>query len=373
MTTNFKADFIQACSELSKSEMLEIASRSALRVFPAILAGVSTGNHPQILLAALRTLVTVTTTNDGDENDNGQKISNCLRDCAQAASYFGANTAARLSMLSCIDSLELLQLPDANREKQIEGTCFAVDHAARSAARLSNAPTRHQELRSILRGEALSDMERVMASGGSSLKTVHLWCESPFPPELKSCWRKFSGSSYSHDGTWGFWRSWYLGHLDGHPFARNILTRIVQVDDVSWRKGPDEIALQIRELEARIQLTNELHTWDETSAEFNLAKPGHNLPPETLDDLSKFEDLTQDVEQELNEERARIGLLNAILVNLKKVQRELGDLLEESGKQLAVDGLKAGATAGLVVVVSQAGKIIEALESWLQALSGLPI
>lgn len=70
------------------------------------------------------------------------------------------------------------------------------------------------------------------------------------PPQTLSADTSAFLSALSKDEAWSFWHRWYQGILAGEPLDPKIRRAVALIKDDVWARGPESVAVQIREIEA---------------------------------------------------------------------------------------------------------------------------
>jgi len=82
---------------------------------------------------------------------------------------------------------------------------------------------------------------------------LRLWPAEPMPEGLDAPLARLTAFWEAEPATWGFWRDWYQGMLDGRPMDWALQTRIALIPDEDWQKGPAHVAGIIRTLRVNRQ------------------------------------------------------------------------------------------------------------------------
>jgi len=121
------------------------------------------------------------------------------------------------------------------------------DHSGMVADGRSHSSFDHsQEFRSA----ATADAGEIDIAGPAAVFDRPLWHRNPMPPGVHKGFDLLGRLLAADTETWGFWREWYQGMLDGQPMDWELQKRVALIPDADWEKGPEHIARKIEEIES---------------------------------------------------------------------------------------------------------------------------
>lgn len=231
------------------------AARCALRALPSIGLAVDEPGHlgevgsldamgplssvapySQKLFPCLRALISSATT----AAFSVPNLSQCADSIFHSAD--AKNPAAFAAQTSADSAIYAVAAPSADEAVNHAAQCFEF-----SADAASFASGDRQQVSSA------TSLDANLLENGSPTSTflLPIWYGDPIPEGLASGWSKLRTFWNSDPETWGFWREWYQGMLDGQPMDWELQKRVALIPDEDWRKGPEHVAALIEAIRAR--------------------------------------------------------------------------------------------------------------------------
>lgn len=231
---------------------------------------------------------------------------------------------------------------------------------------------------------ASGDIKRFGADTPDAVFRQSLWHGLPMPKGVQKAFSKLLAFWDADPETWGFWREWYQGMLDGQPMGWELQKRVALIPDEDWEKGPEHIARLIEEIRARFELEKRIA---ELEGELAVASRdrlgiGGNNPPEPIQEaptIAKELVLIWEPLQELKQETdaddpdpSTIARLVGLL--LTALKRGLGWCASKA--DLVVDttikwGIPAAGGGYLALNPDKLERVIQAAQAWQTALQNV--
>ncbi|ARE41870.1 hypothetical protein RGUI_3729 [Rhodovulum sp. P5] len=259
----------------------------------------------------------------------------------------------------------------------------AAAHSAAAAAH-SAADSAAFSAHSAAFSAASEDATSLDPAGLQALFVTPLWPVAPMPEGLSEGFAKLRAFWDADPDTWGFWRDWYQGMLDGQPMDWALQEKIALIPKEDWEKGAAHVAGVIAEIRARFDLEKRIA---ELESELALASQdrlgiGGNHPPEPIEEAPAIaKELVivwgpiQELKEELQAEDpdpSRIAQIVGLL--LSALRKGLGWCAAKA--DLAVDttikwGIPAAGGGYLALNPDKLEQVIHAAQTWQTALQNI--
>lgn len=214
-----------------------------------------------------------------------------------------------------------------------------------------------------------------------ALFATDLWPAGQVPDGLQKAFDRLTAFWDAERATWGFWRDWYQGMLNGQPMDWALQEKVALIPEEDWQQGAAHIAGVIADIRARFELEKritELEAELATASRSRLGIGGNN-PPEPIEQAPAIaKELVivwaplQELKEQLQAEESdpsRIERIVGLLVSALKTG--LGWCAAKGN--LVVDttikwGIPAAGGGYLALNPDKIQKVIDAAESWRAAL-----
>ena len=358
--------------DLPKEQVVLIAARAAVRVFPVVTRRAEGIQLREAL--ALLTARAILTSGVGVKLPTPE-----VRQAADAVAAFVANAAhapfaARASSSASSSAARAAaavaapassSAPDAVADAA-DAAFFAADGAAADAA-------------DAVRAAAFKDVSFVV----DTLLPTPIWHDPGEPDWLADALTE-RDDLLNAGPEWAFWRKWYQGFLNGTHLDWELQRRVALIEENIWEAGPKAVAAEIARIEAAYEVERRAADVEE-SASTALSERrgiGDNNPPSTIDDALITSDSTTIIwaaAQDLREEaladapkKSRVvKALSAIVGGLKACGLYVATKVDLALDTVIVETIKAARVIGtgwLALNTETVQNLVQAVVNWLQFL-----
>ncbi|WP_366663130.1 hypothetical protein [Leisingera sp. JC11] len=162
------------------------------------------------------------------------------------ATSTSANGRARNSELCLADGFDALTASEHYTGAALDGPNYpAKDTAEQLCSQITNKIER--ELDRLRESSQLTEVlanEPLWPSQFNAMELGHNYAFS-------EAFDTFDLKAASTPETWGFWRNWYQGFIDGKPLNWNLQRRVAtEISDATWDAGPEAVAAEIERIRA---------------------------------------------------------------------------------------------------------------------------
>lgn len=361
----------KALRGLTEKEALAQGARGALRALPFALDE-SADHCDMYLLAAFRGAIVHATAFVGPSSD--------ARGAGRAAALWmvelgdigaGTKPAARQAMAAANGAARAGSFYEGRVDPQ-KGVADAATDAIRACCNVWPAA------------------EQVFVNDASAIDTMDcaeaLFQQPLFPATLQNLTTtdraKLDGYLAADPETWGFWRAWYAGYVDGDPLDWDVQSQIALLPETVWLQGPAGVAHHIDIILARSVTAAAV---DEAKHELRSASDtrygiGGNFPPEAIemsspsitDELLAAWSPLREITAQLEAKDPDPTVIQTVLVHLKDFL-DAGFRWVANKADLAVDttikwGIPAVGGGYLALNPNKIEAVIVAAEKWLLLL-----
>ncbi|WP_170572759.1 hypothetical protein [Ruegeria atlantica] len=362
-----------------------IAVRAVLRSIPAAMSVASHNSGrgvtgTRLLLSCMRTALTasvISQSSSADVKKLRTAAKTAANDCSEAAEEYSAPyPEARASARTALSASSALTTSlSYSRNAGFQ----AANTAMTAAGKLADDETTANDTRLAFYAEYTNDA----ATPVSSAFQTPLWRPENYPAHLSDQWERFEAEA-GQDSSWLFWVDWYRGLLNGQPLDWELQRRVALIRESAWQAGPDTVAAEIKQIQARWKVETALAELKNSFREQHFVRHGigENNPNESIEDERSSGSITliweaaEELSEELEKENPKRERVERIFEQLKAAYSAFTDwtVTKWIGRKadLAVD-------TAIETAIKQGGlwvggyyaldKLIKAVEEWLPFLS----
>ncbi len=262
---------------------IAIASRTALRTFPFVVAPIAdkdaTFDTKALALSTARSILTSAVECNEPTADLKAAI-NSIRSSfsATTGSTYSAAETSSLSANFAIHSTDPTYFADSTK--------FAIRTATLS---ILSSDSRHSAYRSA----GYFDANIVDSNTAAKLLDHPLWHNGKPESIFKHSWDEFVNDVLPTAPEFTFWRDWYQGFLDGKPLDWNLQRAVALIPDADWDKGPAHIANLIDPIWDRYKLKEQVKKLEALLPKDKKSRHGigGNNPPPEIGDITSPEQI----------------------------------------------------------------------------------
>ena len=219
----------------SREDAMAIAVRAALRVFPLFaqqMAGDWARSRDLTTLPVLRTLLTASVSGKF------------------ALRLSGVSTSATYAQYRSLISVSTSASSAAAAAAAASGAAATAAANSAESAAVAAAPANSDAAKARATIWQLISYDAMMLESREDLFAQPLWYGDP-PNWFLSAEALTQRLWLINPKTWDFWVRWWDGVVVGKPLDWELQKQVALIPESDWKKGPDQIAALIRDIEAR--------------------------------------------------------------------------------------------------------------------------
>lgn len=242
---------IEALKDWFSSQDIErkrvFGSRCSLRGLPQTLLGLRTKRDDAAILTEFRRAITLSVST---ADERPKEWANAIEVDLVISEVYGSEVAWK-------DAASATAMYAAEAAMHAAGTDLTSQafFAAAAVANAVKSSTMATDLKNALDAyvsAALFDASALdHAESSTALNSVRIWQVTNSTAIPYVYWPLMRDDFLGDDATWGFWKDWYQGLLDGREPDVELWHDIAVVPDGDWNLGPAHIARKIEEIKAR--------------------------------------------------------------------------------------------------------------------------